>query len=71
MESRRKMSRKRKSNESFRATLVAGAQCPNCGSRMYSTGAHVWCEIAAGGDMNACDYNLDRKITLEEFMRDK
>jgi hypothetical protein len=64
------MSRKRKSNEAFRAMLVSGAECPNCGSRMYSTGADVWCEVAAGGDLHACDFNHDHKITLEEFMRD-
>ena len=51
--------------------LVKGAECPKCGSRMYSRGADVWCEVAAGGDLNACDYNLDRKITLAEFLADK
>ena len=40
-------------------------------AKCTTSGADVWCEIAAGGDMNACDYNLDRKITLEQFMRDK
>ena len=51
--------------------LVRGAECPNCGSRMYSSGADVWCEVAAGGDLHACDFNMDHKITLEEFMLDK
>ena len=64
------MSRKRKSNEAFRAMLVTGVECPNCASRIYSTGADVWCEVAAGGDLHACDFNMDHKITLEEFMRD-
>ena len=57
--------------ETFKAMLVTGVHCPKCGSKMYTSGADVWCEVAAGGDLNACDYNLDRKITLEEFMRDK
>ena len=65
------MSRKRKSNEAFRAMLVTGVECPKCASRIYSTGADVWCEVAAGGDLHACDFNMDHKITLEEFMRDK
>tara|TARA_R110000824_G_scaffold294317_1_gene482663 strand:+ start:843 stop:1034 length:192 start_codon:yes stop_codon:yes gene_type:complete len=62
---------KNKKMEAFRAMLVKGARCPNCGSRMYSSGADVWCEIAAGGDMNACDFNHDHKITLEQFLLDK
>ena len=65
------MNRKRKPLEAFKAMLVSGAQCPKCGSRMYSSGANVWCEIAAGGDMNACDFNYDHKITLEQFLLDK
>ena len=57
--------------ETFKATLVTGTRCPKCGSKMYTGGADVWCEVSAGGDLNACDFNLDRKITLAEFLADK
>lgn len=57
--------------ETFKSMLVTGVECPKCGSKMYTSGSDVWCVIAAGGDLHACDFNHDHKITLEQFLLDK